>query len=161
MDESSRIIHGTSHWTLVFLVCNPPNLGANFIHGTDGNPLTDIAEKVGSTFVHNMSLRGYYDNKGEPLSSKAAGLVYQKVWEYNEAAVDYSRENEVESNKSMAEFCRKRLAKDTEVKDDMKEIVGSGIEMLAGIAACDLDKLSLKYYWMEEDLPVHPLLTLH
>jgi hypothetical protein len=67
----------------------------------------------------------------------------------------------VESNKSMAEFCRKRLAKDKEVKDDMKEIVGSGIEMLAGIAACDLDKLSLKYYWMEEDLPVHPLLTLH
>jgi hypothetical protein len=158
VDESSRIIHGTSHWTLVFLVWNLPNLGANFIHGTDGNPLTDIAEKVGSTFVHNMSLRGYYDNKGEPLSSKAAGLVYQKVWEYNEAAVDYSRENEVESNKSMAEFCRNRLAKDKEVKDDMKEIVGSGVEMLAGIAACDLDKLSLKYYWMEEDLPVHPLL---
>lgn len=147
--------------TSVFLVCKHANPGANFIHGTDGNPLTDIAEKVGSTFIHNLSLRGYYDNKGEPLDAKVAELVYRKVWEYNEAAVEYSRENEVASSKSMAEFCRQRLSKDKEVKDDRKEIVGSGIEMLAGIAACDLDKLSLKYYWMEEDLPVHPLRKLH
>ena len=82
--------------------------------------------------------------------------MYRKIWEYADAAAEYSRETEVDSAKSMEDFCQKRLAKDKEVKSDMKSIVASGIEMLAGVAACDLDKLSLKYYWMEEDLPVHP-----
>jgi len=37
--------------------------------------------------------------------------------------------------------------------DDIRRLVASGVEMLGGIAACDLDQLSLKYYWMEQDLP--------
>ena len=39
----------------------------------------------------------------------------------------------------------------------MKYLVASGMEMLAEIATCDLNKLSLKYFWMEDDLPVSPL----
>jgi hypothetical protein len=115
----------------------------------------DIAAKVGSTFVHNISLRKYYDEKGKLLDKNTAGIVYQKVWEYSDAAVELSRNEDVDKNLSVEDFCEKRLAKDEDLKDEhLKRVAASGIRMLAEISACDLDKLSLRYYWMEEDLPV-------
>jgi hypothetical protein len=131
--------------------------GANFIHGTDGNPLTRIAKAAGATFVPSASvgLRRYYGPNGEQTSADNSALVYQKVWEYSDAAVDYSRDYNVGSNKSMADFCSTRLTEDKDLdSDEKRHLVEDGVEMLAGIAACDLDKMSLKYYWMEEDLPV-------
>ena len=131
------------------------HVGANFIHGTEGNPLSDIAEKVGSTLVHNISLRRYYDRVGKPLNSKTANFIYRKVWEYSDAASDYSRQNKVDPKLSVEDFCQEKLNKDKEIKNgEMKSLVGNAVDMLSGIAACDLDKLSLKYYWMEDDLPV-------
>jgi hypothetical protein len=133
------------------------DLGANFIHGTDGNPLTDIAKKVGSTFVDSIYLRRFYDRDGEALSEEATALINRKIWEYSDAASDYSRENDVDKNESVEDFCKERLEEDQEVKGNtMKELVDSAMKMLAVIAACDLDKLSLKYFWMEDDLPVYP-----
>jgi len=133
------------------------DLGANFIHGTNGNPLTDIAKKVGSTFIDSISPRRYYDRDGKALSEETSALIYRKVWEYSDAASDYARENDVDKNESVEDFFKERLEKDKEVKGKaMKELVDYAMKMLAGVSACDLDKLSLKYFWMEDDLPVYP-----
>jgi len=130
-------------------------IGANFIHGTDGNPLSDIAAKVGATFVHNISLRRYYDEKGKLLDKETAGVIYRKVWEYSDGAVNLSRQEDVDKNLSVEDYCQKRLAEDEDLTNEhLKQVAVSSIRMLAEIAACDLDKLSLRYYWMEEDLPV-------
>jgi hypothetical protein len=117
--------------------------------------LTSIAEKVNATFVHSISLRRYYDHAGNSVKDSTCGFIYEKVFTYNHAASVYSREHKVEKEKSVLEFCRKQLDEDEDVDtDEKRELVGSGVEMLAGISACDLEKLSLKYYWMEDDLPV-------
>jgi len=117
--------------------------------------LTEIAEKVGSTMVHNISLRRYYDRSGTPLKTKTAEFIYRKVWEYSDAASDLSRKTDVDPRLSVEDFCQEKLNHDREIKTgEMKSLVGDAIDMLSGIAACDLDKLSLKYYWMEDDLPV-------
>ena len=82
-------------------------------------------------------------------------MIYKKVWEYSAAAADYSRQFDKLSPKlSMEDFCIGRLEHDDEVGEKDKKYVKSGIDMLAGVAACDLKDLSLKYYWMEDDLPV-------
>jgi hypothetical protein len=133
-------------------------LGANFIHGTEGNPLTSIAKNVGATLIpsHRLELRRYYGPNGEQTETKESAFIYEKVWEYSDAAVEYSRENNVASNKSMLDFCNTRLAEDPDLKtDELKRLIASGVDMLGDIAACDLDKMSLRYYWMEQDLPVH------
>jgi hypothetical protein len=133
------------------------DVGANFIHGTEGNPLTGIAKAAGATLIQsrNFGLQRYYGADGEQTPSDDAALVYEKVWEYSDAAVEYSRDYKVDSKLSMEDFCHARLADDKEVKsDEIRRLVASGVEMLGGIAACDLDQLSLKYYWMEQDLPV-------
>ena len=129
--------------------------GANFIHGTEGNPLAEIAEKVGSTYVDSLNIRKYYDERGKRIDQDTCALIYNKVWEYSDAASDYSRQyNNLDPKLSMEDFCIGRLEDDDEVAKKDKENVKSGIEMLAGVAACDLKELSLKYYWMEDDLPV-------
>lgn len=160
-DEHGRITPGSFPWISVpplslygLLIC----VGANFIHGTDDNPLSDIAEKVGSTLIHNISMRRYYDRTGRPLDSKTANFLYRKVWEYSDAASDYSRQEEVDPKLSVEDFCQDKLNRDKEIESgEMRSLVGNAVDMLSGIAACDLDKLSLKYYWMEDDLPVFPL----
>lgn len=133
--------------------------GANFIHGTNGNPLADIAKKVNSTFVVDLNMRKYYDSDGKAVDKKTTRLLFGKVWEYNKAASKYSRENTVDKDANVKDFCEECLQNDEDVKSEkMRELVETGIDMLSGIAACDLDKLSLKYYWMEDDLPVPPLI---
>jgi len=131
--------------------------GANFIHGTEGNPLAEIAERVGSTYVDSLNIRKYYDAHGKCIDQDTCALIYKKVWEYSDAAADYSRQCEdVDPKLSMEDFCIGRLESDKEVHKKDKHYVKSGIEMLAGVAACNLKKVSLKYYWMEDDLPVPP-----
>ena len=132
-------------------------IGANFIHGTDGNPLTDVAKKVNSTFVFSLNLRKYYDCDGKPVDEETSSIVLGKVWGYHEAALDYSRENVVDKDADVKSFCDERLKRDKDIKGEkMRDLVEAGVGILSGIAACDLDKLSLKYYWMEDDLPVTP-----
>jgi hypothetical protein len=104
-------------------------------------------------------LRRYYDRTGHPLNSKTANFIYRKVWEYSGAASEYSRESDIDPRLSVEDFCQEKLNKDKEIKSrEMKSLVGNAVAMLSGVAACDLDKLSLKYYWMEDDLPVSSLL---
>ena len=132
------------------------NPAANFIHGTDGNPLVDIVKKAGSTVIHSILLRKYYDADGKELSKETTKLINRKVWEYYKAAMNYSRENEVHKDETVEDFCNNRLENDQEVNDeDIKKSLHSRLKMIAEIAACDLDKMSLKYFWMEDDLPVH------
>jgi hypothetical protein len=130
-------------------------LGANFIHGTEGNPLAEIAKKVGSTFVERTAFGGFFDKAGNALSESDVAFVYEKVFTYARMASEYSREEQVDKDVSVKDFCMEQLEKDKEVKGDrIKGFIASGLELLQGIAACDIDKLSLKYYWMEDDLPV-------
>ena len=136
----------------------PSDIGANFIHGTDQNPLSDIANEVKSTFVYSLSLRRYIDGDGNAVDPETMGLIFAKTWEYSAAASDYSRWNDVDKNESIDDFFQQRLREDKDLKDKkMKYVVGTGLELLSSITACDLDKLSLKYYWMEDDLPVRHL----
>ena len=128
--------------------------GANFIHGTHGNPLTEIAEEVGATFAYYSSLT-YYDGNGDALTSETSTLLYRKVWEYFKAASDFSRGNNVDKNRSLDEFFQSRLQEDQELEDnELRHLLRRAIQLLAGFSGCELEKLSLKYCWAEDELPV-------
>jgi hypothetical protein len=134
--------------------------GPSFIYGTDGNPLAGIAEEVGSTCLSSSFLRKYYDAEGVALNDETAGLIYRKIWDYSEAASAYSRTNEVTSWTSAEDFFRKRIEDDPELKGkEMQDLFLPALQVLSGVAACELDVLSLKYYWMEDGVPVHSLDT--
>jgi hypothetical protein len=73
--------------------------GASYIHGTEGNPLTEIANRVGTKYLYSPeSWRRYYDDEGKLLEEGVAGTVLGKVIQYSEDATEYSRENEVDKD---------------------------------------------------------------
>ena len=136
-------------------------IGASFIHGTDGNPLTAIAEKVGATFAYYSS-QMYYDGNGNALETETSSRLYQKVWEYFEAAIDCSRENFVDKDRSVQDFFSKRLEEDETLENEyMRDLLGSALQLLAGFVGSDLDQLSLKYFWTTDELPVDSCLEFN
>jgi len=107
--------------------------------------------------VEKTAFGGFYDTHGNPVSQNDAEFVYEKVFTYSGMASECSRQETIDKNVSVKDFCMEQIKKDQEVKGDyIKGLITAGLEMLGGIAACDVDKLSLKYFWMEDDLPVKP-----
>jgi hypothetical protein len=112
---------------------------------------------VGSTYVRNVSVRRYFDQEGKALDDAVAEIVYRKIWEYADAAVDLSRAGGVDAGCSVWDYVLGRVEGDEELRGEyLRGVFLSGVKMLAEICACDLDKLSLRYYWMDDDLPVCP-----
>jgi len=131
--------------------------GASYIHGTEENPLTQLVEAVQSTFIprHRSDLRVYYDQHGVSSSQSESSLIYRKVSEYSDAASLHSRTNVVDRNTSVGSFYKSMIARDTELRTQtLRRLVSNGLENLSHSAGCDLDQLSLKYYWTDDDLPV-------
>jgi len=92
------------------------------------------------------------------VSQKDTAFIYEKIFTYSDMALEYSRQETIDKDISIKDFCMEQMKKDREVQGDyIKGLITSALEMLGGIAACDIDKLSFKYYWMEDDLPVEPL----
>lgn len=114
----------------------------------------DIAEKTGATLVRH-GYRTYFDNEGQLIDPQIQSVLYRKVWEYFNAAADYSRKNDVDKNRNVGDFYKGLLEEDQELKNnDMKYFVACALQVLVGYSACHLDKLSLKYLWAEDELPV-------
>jgi hypothetical protein len=89
------------------------------------------------------------------MKSAEARLVYRKVSKYCDAASLFSREHSVHKDTTVQSFFDERIKQDAELMNDaIRRMVRSGVEMLGHSAGCDLDKLSLKFYWTDDDLPV-------
>ena len=137
-------------------------VGASYIHGTDGNPLSQLATTVGATLVPSQDpdSRKYLDKFGNIIRLEDQRFVFKKIWEYSDAAVSYSRMETVDDRATVQEFLTKRIDEDQEITSDgIRDLIASGLEMFSDGSGCDLDKLSLKYYWTEDDLPVFLLIA--
>jgi monoamine oxidase len=135
------------------------SIGASYIHGTEENPLTHIAKAVGATLIPRKSSdqRLYFDHDGVAAGSSDSRLIYRKISEYADAALEFSREHSIDKDTTVGSFFNQRIKEDVELTTDaIRRMVSSGVEMLSHSAGCDLDKLSLKYYWTDDDLPVKP-----
>ena len=119
--------------------------------------MTQIANAVGATVIARKSsdLRTYFDDNGIAIGINNARLVYKKVSEYCDAALEFSREQKVHPAATVGSFFTDRIKEDADLKTEtMQRMVSNGVELLSHSAACDLDKLSLKFYWTDDDLPV-------
>jgi translation elongation factor EF-Ts len=138
---------------MVFLI----SVGASYIHGTEENPLAKLAEAVHSTLIprHRSDLRIYYDQEGKATTQHESKVIYEKVSQYSDEASLYSRRNVVDKSTSVGNFYDNCITSDPALStESIRRMVASGLENLSHSAGCDLDQLSLKYYWTDDDLPV-------
>ena len=125
--------------------------------------MTQLAKTVGATFIPRQSsdLRSYFDVDGNVTSAADAQLIYRKVSEYSDAALQFSREQDVNRDTTVGSFFEKLITADADLTTErIRSLVSGGVENLSHSAGCDLDKLSLKFYWTDDDLPVTPYFHL-
>ncbi|KAI0024323.1 flavin-containing amine oxidoreductase [Xylariomycetidae sp. FL0641] len=130
--------------------------GPNWIHGTDNNPILDIAKETKTAAGSWDSKITVVDELGK-LLPLADGATYSGImWEIVSAAFSHSNKNcaSIDVNESLWDFFKSEVVKripDTEPDFDRKrKIVFQMAESWGAYVGTPIFTQTLKYFWLEE-----------
>lgn len=124
------------------------DVGASWIHGTQGNPFVELAALSGTATAACGAVDSIFDTEGGYLEKKYAKELYQRVWEILDDASDYSRTHYpgIPPEASLKMFVSAKL----EEQCHEKSLLGSIIEMWGAFMGADYETQSLKNLWLDE-----------
>lgn len=125
--------------------------GANWIHGSDNNPIADIAERtntISHTFEEDHVI---IDGRGTPLDPALAAELSASVWGIVVRAFQYSDENcaEIDDSKSLMDFFREYVPT-IEEDAEKQALIYDLAHMWGAFVGESINKQSLKYMFLEE-----------
>ncbi|KAF2262849.1 FAD/NAD(P)-binding domain-containing protein [Lojkania enalia] len=141
-------------------VCgNLVDLGPNWIHGTDSNPILDLAKETNTLTMTWDGRQSIFDHLGHLMPEKDAAENTELVWAMIEQAMHYSNESysTIPASTSLFEFFEDKvqalisseLDSDEDVKKKRQAILHLA-EMWGAFVGTEIQKQSLKYFWLEE-----------
>ncbi|TWU79230.1 hypothetical protein ED733_009002 [Metarhizium rileyi] len=140
------------------------DLGPNWIHGTENNPITEIAKRTGTATGGLHPKSWVYDHLGDLMSLEDGEKYSAMVWNIVQQAFDHANTYgaETHSDESLLSFVRERAA-DLIPEDDVecvkkREILIRLAEMWGAFIGSPVSRQSLKYFWLEECLEGENLL---
>ncbi|PTB68579.1 FAD/NAD(P)-binding domain-containing protein [Trichoderma citrinoviride] len=132
------------------------DMGPNWIHGTDDNPMLDLAKQTG-TAVGTWDLTSYVFNESGTLLPVQEGEVYATmVWDIIQDAFVYSNKSsaEIDANLSLLDFFKDKVVeKIPETEQDFqkkRETVLQMSEMWGTFVGSPVGRQSLRFFWLEE-----------
>ncbi|KAF1962239.1 FAD/NAD(P)-binding domain-containing protein [Byssothecium circinans] len=135
------------------------DLGPNWIHGTDNNPILDIAKETGTLTMNWDGRQAIFDKLGKLVPEQESSENFEIVWELIEKAMKYSNEESdtIPKEKSLYDFFQENVSTmipsemedDEEVKRKRQTILDIA-EMWGAFVGSPIQKQSLKFFWMEE-----------
>lgn len=132
------------------------DLGPNWIHGTDHNPIMDLAEETGTITSKWDGRHSIFDHLGQRISDETAGKLTELVWKVIEEAMEHSNSHSssIPANQSLMDFFEERVK---EMSLKMKGSANAEREMLLQVAemwgafvGSPIQKQSLKFFFLEE-----------
>jgi Flavin containing amine oxidoreductase len=132
------------------------DLGPNWIHGTDHNPILDLAKET-DTLTHawgdNINL---FDEDGEPLPAEDAKHLNEVMWGIVVDAFTYSNKHTslIPADQSLYDWFLMQL--DQAIPDTVadyerkRKLVLRISEMWGAFVGSTVQKQSLKFFWLEE-----------
>lgn len=131
-------------------------MGPNWIHGTDDNPMLDLAKQTG-TAVGTWDVASYVFNESGNLLPVAEGEKYSSlVWDIIQDAFVHSNKSsaDIDEKLSLLDFFKEKVAeKIPESEDDFqkkREMVLKMSEMWGTFIGSPVGQQSLKFFWLEE-----------
>jgi hypothetical protein len=125
--------------------------GANWVHGTENNPIAEIARRTG-TITHDLEERqAVFDSKGNRLDDDLASKLSETVWAIVQKAFRYSDENctTIPSSKSLMDFFKEQIPKFE--KDPKKQsLILQEAHMWGSFVGDSVERQSLKFSFLEE-----------
>lgn len=132
------------------------DLGPNWIHGTDDNPILDIAKQTNTTARNSDSSTWVYDHSGDLLPLEDGEKYSTMMWDIVQQAFEHSNTYGAETHvdKSLLDFVHEKLpdlvpGNDPDC-DKKRAIVLRMAEMWGAFVGSPVSRQSLKYFWLEE-----------
>lgn len=130
----------------------PVDLGASWIHGVRGNPITDLAKAAAlTTAVSDYDNSQGYDSQGLPLSPATETRLWSQIETLMERVADL--QDETETDISLQAAMDQALAQMALDRADLQALRTAIIAMIEHEYGADAAQLSLWSYDHEEDLP--------
>ncbi|KZF24139.1 FAD/NAD(P)-binding domain-containing protein [Xylona heveae TC161] len=141
------------------------DLGPNWIHGTDHNPILDLARET-KTALHSWGERqSLFDEEGNLVDDQRATHYSEVVWSIIADAFKYSNEHSatIEPSESLMDFFKQKtreavLERSADSKDSAtletlnqeRETILRIAKMWGAFVGSSIERQSLKYFWLEE-----------
>ncbi|CAD0088945.1 unnamed protein product [Aureobasidium vineae] len=135
------------------------DLGPNWIHGTDDNPIFDIAKQTDTQLHYWDERQRILDTDGTPLSTKEAEEYGSILWENGliSQAFKYSRENTstIDASVSLMDYFAEKaetLFADLEQQEAQRKrkTLLKVCDFWGSYVGSATTAQSLKYFWLEE-----------
>jgi hypothetical protein len=132
------------------------DVGANWIHGTQGNPILDLAKETKTT-MGSWDTRSYmFDQSGKLLPLEESEKYAEIMWDIVQDAFKHSNRNcaDIPEDESLLDFFHRELKTripDTELDyEKTRETVLQVADMWGAFVGSPLSRQSLKFFWLEE-----------
>ncbi|KAK8209606.1 hypothetical protein IWZ01DRAFT_436651 [Phyllosticta capitalensis] len=138
---------------------NLVDLGPNWIHGTEDNPILDLAKET-NTVTHNWDGRQcIYNQQGSMLPEKEAAEAAETIWSIIGDGMEYAKEHgdSIPSSKSLLDYLQEKtkdLYRDEEMDGAARQkkinLLLKIAEMWGAFVGSGVEKQSLRFFWLEE-----------
>jgi hypothetical protein len=132
------------------------DLGPNWIHGTDQNPILDLAKETDTaTHVWGDDIN-LFDEEGKPLPAEDAKRLNEVMWDIVVEAFTHSNKNtsSIPADQSLYDWFLTRLDEaipDVEADcEEKRKLVLQISEMWGAFVGGAVQRQSLKFFWLEE-----------
>ncbi|KAK4179885.1 putative peroxisomal N(1)-acetyl-spermine/spermidine oxidase [Triangularia setosa] len=132
------------------------DMGANWIHGTDNNPILDLAKET-KTHTGVFDSESYvFDEDGALLSAKEGEKYSTIMWNIIGEAFEYSEKHgaEIDADKTLLDFFEEQIPKqipDTEEDyERQRHFVLQMADLWGAFVGSPVKTQSLKFFWLEE-----------
>ncbi|KAF2748909.1 FAD/NAD(P)-binding domain-containing protein [Sporormia fimetaria CBS 119925] len=134
------------------------DLGPNWIHGTEHNPILDMAKETKTATMSWDGRQAVFDPHGKAMLDEEALQNTELVWTIIEEAMKYSNDHnaEIPVEKSLYDFFAERLQKPHSYENDdaeskrKRDTILQMAEMWGAFVGSPIQSQSLKYFWLEE-----------
>lgn len=141
-------------------MCLPPFFfrGPNWIHGTDDNPILELARETGTEVMSWDGRQSVFDQLGGQVSEAEAAAYTEQVWAIIERAMALSNSESasIPAEKSLYDFFEEQVVQmfpaegDGEAADAKRRAVLHLAEMWGAFVGSPIQRQSLKFFWLEE-----------
>ena len=126
--------------------------GPNWIHGTDHNPILDLAKETATTTFHpNGESTHVYDESGKLLDEQKAARHTELFWGILGKAFEYSNQESasIPQERSLMDYFH-TIVKEKKLDEDSSTLVLQLASMWGDFIGDTVETQSLKYLWLEE-----------
>ncbi|KAF2122773.1 hypothetical protein BDV96DRAFT_482125 [Lophiotrema nucula] len=137
------------------------DLGPNWIHGTDNNPMLDLAKETRTITMTFDGRQSIFDEAGKHMPEQDAAELTELTWTIIENAMHYSNEKsaEIPATKSLYNYFEDNvvdLLKEANESISDKELMRKRETVLhmserwGAFVGSPVQRQSLKFFWLEE-----------